>query len=103
MKSKNDRKVFGLREAFSFCICFFEIHNYDLLDIESESVSRSIVPNSLQPHDCSPPGSSIHGIFQARILERVAISFTPGSPALQTDSLLTELLELDTNINGLTV
>ena len=29
--------------------------------------------------DCSPPGSSIHGIFQARILERVAISFFRGS------------------------
>ena len=26
------------------------------------------------PRDCSPPGSSVHGIFQARILERVAIS-----------------------------
>ena len=26
------------------------------------------------PMDCSPPGSSIHGIVQARILERVAIS-----------------------------
>ena len=26
--------------------------------------------------DCSPPGSSVHGIFQARILERVAISYT---------------------------
>ena len=25
------------------------------------------------PMDCSPPGSSVHGIFQARILERVAI------------------------------
>ena len=29
--------------------------------------------------DCSPPGSSIHGIFQARILERVAVSFSRGS------------------------
>ena len=29
--------------------------------------------------DCSPPGSSIHGIFQARILEWVAISFPRGS------------------------
>ena len=27
------------------------------------------------PMDCSPPGSSIHGILQARILEWVAISF----------------------------
>ena len=29
--------------------------------------------------DCSPPGSSVHGIFQARILEWVAISFSQGS------------------------
>ena len=28
--------------------------------------------------DCSPPGSSVHGIFQARILERVAISLLQG-------------------------
>ena len=49
--------------------------------------------------DCSPPGSSVHGILQARILEWVAISspgdlpdpgIEPGSPALQADSLLTE-------------
>ena len=30
------------------------------------------------PMDCSPPGSSVHGIFQARILEWVAISFSRG-------------------------
>ena len=29
--------------------------------------------------DCSPPGSSVHGILQARILERVAIPFSRGS------------------------
>ena len=28
------------------------------------------------PMDCSPPGSSVHGIFQARTLEWVAISFS---------------------------
>ena len=31
------------------------------------------------PMDCSLPGSSVHGIFQARILERVAISSSRGS------------------------
>ena len=31
------------------------------------------------PMDCSPPGSSVHGIFQAWILEWVAISFSRGS------------------------
>ena len=30
------------------------------------------------PMDCSPPGSSVHGIFQARILEWVAISSSRG-------------------------
>ena len=38
--------------------------------------------------ECSPPGSSVHGISQARILEWIAIAFSreeiePGSPALQ--------------------
>ena len=32
--------------------------------------------DSLQPVDCSPPGSSVHGVLQARILEWVAISFS---------------------------
>ena len=31
------------------------------------------------PMDCSPPGTSIHGISQARILERIAISFSRAS------------------------
>ena len=35
----------------------------------------SVLSNSLDPMDCGPPGSSVHGIFQARILEWGAISF----------------------------
>ena len=31
--------------------------------------SRSVVSYSSDPTDCSPPGSSVHGIFQARVLE----------------------------------
>ena len=34
---------------------------------------------SVTPMDCSPPDSFVHGIFQARILEWVAISFSRGS------------------------
>ena len=33
-------------------------------------------PTLHDPMDCSPPGSSVHGILQARILEWVAISFS---------------------------
>ena len=36
-------------------------------------------PTLCDPMDCSLPGSSIHGIFQARVLEWVAISFSRGS------------------------
>ena len=56
------------------------------------------------PMDCNPPGSSVHGILQVRILEWVAMpSFrgllnagiepaSPASPAVQVDCLLTEPL-----------
>ena len=36
-------------------------------------------PNLCDPMDCSPPSSFVHGIFQARILEWVVISFFRGS------------------------
>ena len=44
-----------------------------------KSVSCSLVSDSLQPTDCSPPGSSVHGIFEARMREWVAISSSRGS------------------------
>ena len=37
-------------------------------------------PTLCDPMDCSPPGSSVHGILQARILEWVAMPFSRGSP-----------------------
>ena len=37
--------------------------------------SRQVMSDFFEPVDCSPPGSSVHGIIQARILEWVAISF----------------------------
>ena len=38
--------------------------------------SLSPCPTLSDPMDCSPPGSSIHGIFQARVLEWGAIAFS---------------------------
>ena len=41
---------------------------------------RSVVSDSVQPHgDYNLPGSSVHGILQARILDRVVIPFSRGS------------------------
>ena len=36
-------------------------------------------PTLFDPMDCSPPGSSVHGVFQARILQWVALSYSRGS------------------------
>ena len=73
-----------------------------------ESESRSVVSDSAlcDPMQCSLPGSSVHGILQARILEWVAVPFSKGSsqprdllnpgieprsPTLQEDSFPAEL------------
>ena len=50
-----------------------------LMKVKSESEVTQACPTLSDPMDCSLPGSSIHGIFQARILEWVAISFSRGS------------------------
>ena len=41
--------------------------------------SVQLCPTLCNPMDCSPPGSSVHGTSQARILECGAISFSRGS------------------------
>ena len=43
------------------------------------SIAQSCPTFICDPMDCNPPGSSVHGILQARILRWVAISFSMGS------------------------
>ena len=45
------------------------------MKVRSESEVAQLCPTLSDPMDCSPPGSSIHGIFQARVLEWGAIAF----------------------------
>ena len=47
--------------------------------VETESEVAQSCPTLCDPMDGTPPGSSIHGILQAKILEWVAISFSRGS------------------------
>ena len=70
-----------------------------LFPIKPACSVASVVSTLCDPMDCSLPGSSVHGISQARILERGAISSSRGSsrprdrmlepvsPELQMDSL----------------
>ena len=55
---------------------------------ESESEVAQSCPTLCDPMDCSPPGFSVHGIFQAWILEWVAISFSRGSSQPREDLVL---------------
>ena len=84
----------------TFLLAVLSPSNSHTLQQESESEVAQSCPTLCNPMDCSPPGSSIHGIFQARVLEWVAISFSrgifltqglnPDPPALLTDSLPSE-------------
>ena len=49
------------------------------LSLKTESEVAQSYPTLCDPMDCSLPGSSLHGILQARVLEWSAISFSRGS------------------------
>ena len=55
------------------CVCIYNVY------MKSESDRCSVVSDSLPSHGLSLPGSSVHGILQARTLEWVAIPFSRGS------------------------
>ena len=46
------------------------------MKVKSESEVAQSCPTLSDPMDCSPPGSSVHGIFQAEVLEWGAIAFS---------------------------
>ena len=49
------------------------------MKVKSESEVGQSCPTPRDPMDCSPPGPSVHGISQARILKWIVISFSRGS------------------------
>jgi len=55
------------------------------MKVRSESEVTQSCPTLSNPMDCSLPGSSAHGIFQARVLEWVAIAFS------KTEAIATKL------------
>ena len=67
---KNFHLSYQMKNTFIYC-------NFNVPEIMSVCVpSRSVVFDSRDPMDCSPPGSSLHWIFQARILKQVAVSYS---------------------------
>ena len=56
------------------------------MKVKSESEVAQLCLTLSNPMDCSPPGSSIHGIFQARVLEWGAIAFSGYIPRMQNSA-----------------
>ena len=79
---------------FPFPIRFKVIQTWVGIGMKVKVLVAELCLTLCNPMDCSPPGSSVHGILQARILEWVAIPFSrvsswpkvePRSSALQED------------------
>ena len=45
-------------------------------EVKKEMLVAQSCPTLCDPMDCSPPGSSVHGVLQAEILEWVAVTFS---------------------------
>ena len=82
------RKKFSCTQLFIFsvlskCIPYNHILLYDKWHVTSKqnvwSEVTQLCPTLCDPTDCSSPGSSVHGIFQAWILEWVFVSLSRGS------------------------
>ena len=74
--------LFLLRGLSFFCFVAVKASS-SLGYCKSCAHSLQSCPTLCDPIDCSLPGSSVHGVHQARILARVAISFSRGSSQLQ--------------------
>ena len=59
-----------------FLCTVLQIFLLQCMKVKSESEVAQSCPTLSDPMDCSLPGSSIHGIFQARVLEWGAIAFS---------------------------
>ena len=82
-KPRRDRQIQPRCILFLKCELSKKINNPKTIQPSKREWSEVLVaqscPTLCDPMDCSVPGSSVHGIFQARILEWVVNSFSRGS------------------------
>ena len=60
------------------------------MKVKSESEVAQLCLTLHDPMDCSLPGSSVHGIFQARVLEWGAIAFSTPGPCISGGAACTD-------------
>ena len=70
------------------------------MKVKSESEVARSCPTLHDPMDCSPPGSSIHGVFQERVLEWGAITFSAFTPYLFSIKTISGRFQGTSNMNS---
>ena len=65
-----------LVKAMVFPVVMYGCESWTVKKAEGEGEVAQSCPTLCNPMDCSPPGSSVHGIFQARVLEWGATAFS---------------------------
>ena len=100
IKTSSQNKPSILNSCSQYVLSSYYVHSCVCVCVRAHvHKSHSVVSNVLRPYGLHPTSLLFHGIFQARILEQVAIPFSrrsldpgiePGSPALQAGCLPSE-------------
>ena len=85
-KIKFGQQASWLIRSIRYVIFFKDTHTHKTVQTQQTNITSKsacsfiqLGPTLCDPMDCSPPGSSVHGILQARTLEWVAFPFSHGS------------------------
>ena len=79
IKQKQTLFQISLTSHAIYCLRIFQVRNTVCVCVCVCVSVAQLYPTHCDPMDCSPPGSSVHGILQARILKWVVIPFSRGS------------------------
>ena len=86
-----------------FPLLYITRHMVSVSPMKSESEVAQLRPTPSDPMDCSPPGSSVHGIFQARVLEWGAIAFSADSAYQMPNTVFYSLFNFLLRCNSHTI
>ena len=77
-QSRHSLELHQWAEYFLPGFCSFVLSHFSTYEVKLKVLVTQSRPTLCHPVDCSPPGSSVHGILQARILEWVAMPSSRG-------------------------
>ena len=95
---REDSRFQGRRKMTLWSVSRPTLWNYRVCVCVHAHAHAKLCLTLCNPMDCSPSGSSVHGIFQSRILEWVAIAYTRGSSQSRNWTLIFIVREIRTTV-----